>query len=78
MTSSRRAAGSGSWRSLRAYELQDQGLDTVEANLRRGSKRIAGSSSCPGAILRQMGVESVRLITNNPEKWPRWSQPGFT
>jgi GTP cyclohydrolase II len=50
--------GIGLMAKLRAYELQDQGLDTVEANLKLGFEEI----------LRQMGVKSVRLMTNNPDK----------
>ncbi|HEY1500190.1 MAG TPA: GTP cyclohydrolase II [Acidobacteriaceae bacterium] len=60
--------GIGLMAKLRAYELQDQGLDTVEANLRLGFEADCREFELPGAILRQMDIESVRLITNNPEK----------
>ena len=60
--------GIGLMAKLRAYELQDQGLDTVEANERLGYRSDHRDFSLPAAILRQMGIRSVRLITNNPEK----------
>ncbi|HEX4039192.1 MAG TPA: GTP cyclohydrolase II [Acidobacteriaceae bacterium] len=60
--------GIGLMAKLRAYELQDQGLDTVEANLKLGFEADCRGFELPAAMLQAMGVEAVRLITNNPEK----------
>ena len=60
--------GIGLMAKLKAYELQDQGFDTVEANLALGYKPDCREFELPAAILNLLGVKSVRLITNNPEK----------
>lgn len=60
--------GIGLIAKLQAYELQDQGLDTVEANERLGFKADHREFELPAAVLRTMGVGAVRLISNNPQK----------
>ena len=60
--------GIGLLNKLRAYELQDDGADTVEANQRLGFDTDLRSYGLPGAILNFFGVKAVRLLSNNPEK----------
>jgi GTP cyclohydrolase II len=60
--------GIGLMAKLRAYELQDQGLDTVEANVELGYAADCRAYEMPGEVLKLLGVSQVRLITNNPEK----------
>jgi GTP cyclohydrolase II len=60
--------GIGLMAKLRAYELQDQGRDTVEANVELGYAADCRAYELPAEVLKLLGVRSVRLITNNPEK----------
>ena len=60
--------GIGLMAKLQAYELQDRGLDTVEANVELGYDNDYRAYKLPAEMLRQLGVREVRLISNNPEK----------
>jgi len=60
--------GIGLLNKLRAYELQDRGADTIEANVQLGFDSDLRSYDLPGAILQYFGLKSVRLMSNNPEK----------
>jgi len=60
--------GIGLMAKLKAYQLQDAGLDTVEANEELGYAADCRAYELPAEVLKMLGVSQVRLMTNNPEK----------
>ena len=60
--------GIGLMAKLEAYELQDSGLDTVEANEQLGFKADQREFALPAEILKALGISQVRLLSNNPDK----------
>jgi GTP cyclohydrolase II len=70
--------GIGLMAKLKAYELQDQGMDTVEANVELGFAADCRAYELPAEVLKLLGVSSVRLITNNPEKVAAVESAGVT
>jgi GTP cyclohydrolase II len=60
--------GIGLMAKLQAYELQDNGLDTIEANQELGFDADYRQYALPAEMVKQLGVREVRLISNNPEK----------
>lgn len=70
--------GIGLLEKLRAYNLQDAGYDTVDANLALGHQADARDYTVAALILQDLGVGAVRLLTNNPDKLEKLQQLGLT
>lgn len=69
--------GIGLINKLKAYELQDQGLDTVEANRRLGFAADSRDYDFAASALKAMGIRGVRLLSNNPDKVEQLERGGI-
>ncbi|MEJ6490655.1 GTP cyclohydrolase II [Leucobacter sp. USCH14] len=70
--------GIGLANKLRAYQLQEQGVDTLDANLQLGFPADARDYTAAAEILSDLGIDRVRLLTNNPEKVQQLEAHGIT
>ncbi|MGA9583933.1 MAG: GTP cyclohydrolase II [Terracidiphilus sp.] len=70
--------GIGLMAKLKAYELQDKGLDTVEANVQLGFEADYREYELPARVLKMLGVSAVKLMTNNPDKVAALESAGIT
>ena len=68
--------GIGLVNKIKAYQLQDQGFDTYDANLHLGFEPDARDYEVSAAMLRKLGVKSVKLLTNNPDKLDQLARYG--
>src|ERR1700730_6350314 len=69
--------GIGLMAKLQAYALQDEGLDTIAANHALGFEADCRDFSLPGAILNDLGIQRIRLLSNNPEKLRALAKAGI-
>ncbi|MCL4128221.1 UNVERIFIED_CONTAM: hypothetical protein GTU68_002372 [Idotea baltica] len=69
--------GIGLTEKIKAYALQDQGLDTVEANTALGHKADIRDYGVGIQILKDLGLKQIRLLTNNPKKTEAFNLRGF-
>lgn len=69
--------GIGLTNKIRAYGLQERGLDTVEANIALGFPDDLRQYGVAAAMLRRLGVRSIRLMTNNPDKVQKLEREGI-
>jgi GTP cyclohydrolase II len=69
--------GIGLMAKLQAYALQDQGLDTIAANHALGFEADCRDFSLPGAILNDLGIQRIRLLSNNPDKRRALTEAGI-
>jgi GTP cyclohydrolase II len=70
--------GIGLMAKLKAYELQDAGLDTVEANVELGFEADYREYELPARVLKMLGVTQVKLMTNNPDKVAAMESAGIS